>query len=91
MKQFSFSTNFCTAKPFNLNCIIHFYKPKKGLSTINLRKGLVPFFPIKILMTEILVAIRQIIKILPGNLPRVNQYTTLPSVNNVTNKLNKIY
>ena len=88
MKQFSFSTNVCIAKPFDLNYIIHFYKPKKVLSTINQRKGLVPVFAIKILMAEILVAIRQIIKVLPGNLPRVNQYTTMPSVNNVTNKLN---
>ena len=31
-----------------------------------------------------LVSIRQIIKVLPGNLPHVNECATMPSINNVT-------
>ena len=44
-KQSSFSTNFHIAEPFNLDYVIHFYKPKKGLRS--------PVFTIKILMAEI--------------------------------------
>ena len=45
MKQCSFSTNFCIAESVNLDCIIHIYIPKKGLSS--------PVFTIKILVVEI--------------------------------------
>ena len=40
-----FSTNFCIAEPSNLDYVIHFYKPKKGLSG--------PVFTIKILVAKI--------------------------------------
>ena len=33
MKQSTFSTNFRTAEPFNLDSVIDFCKPKKGLSS----------------------------------------------------------
>ena len=36
------------------------------------------------LAVQFLVAIRQIIKVLPGNLTRVNDCATMPSVNNVS-------
>ena len=50
-----------------MNYIIHFYKPKKGPSS--------PVFTIKILVAETF-GITQIIKVLPGNLTRVNEYAT---------------
>ena len=40
-----FPTNFRVAKPFNLDYVIHFYKPKKGLTS--------PVFIIKILVAEV--------------------------------------
>ena len=46
MNQSSFSTNFHIAEPFNLDYVIYFYKPKKGLN--------IPVFTIKILVAEIL-------------------------------------
>ena len=56
------------------------------LSTfINLRKGLVvQFLLLRIWFKKYLVAIRQIIKVLPGNLLLVNECATMPSVKNVT-------
>ena len=44
MKQSSFSTNFCIEDSFNLDYVIHFYKPKKGFSSA--------IFTIKILVAE---------------------------------------
>ena len=80
MKQCSFSTNFRIAEPFNLDYVIHFYILNTGLSS--------PVFPINILVVEYLVAVRQVIKELPGNLSPGNlscayEYATIPSVNNV--------
>ena len=65
MKQCSFSTNFHTAELFDLDYVIHFYIPKKGLGS--------PVFNIKILVVKYLVVIRQIIKVLPGNLSQVKK------------------
>ena len=45
MKQYSFSTNFCIVEPFNLDYVIYFYIPTKGLTS--------PVFTIKILVAEI--------------------------------------
>ena len=74
-----FLRNFCIEEPFNLDYIIHFYKPKKGLSCA--------IFTLKILVEKYLVG--QMIKVLPGNLPRVifRDCATIPSVNNETNRL----
>ena len=59
-----------------MDYVIHFYKPKKGVSSL--------VFTIKISVAECLVAIRQAIIVLPANLPHVNECATMPSVNNVT-------
>ena len=75
-KQCSFFTNFLIAEPFHLDYVIHFYIPKKGLSS--------SAFSIKILVIEIFGSISQIIKVLSGNISRVNECATMPSVNNVT-------
>ena len=76
MKQSSLSTNFRIEEPFNLDYVIHFYIYEKGLSS--------PVCTIKVLMAE-MFGFRQIIRVLPGNLPRVNECATMPSVNNMTN------
>ena len=57
-----FLRNFCIEEPFNLDYIIHFYKPKKGLSCA--------IFTLKILVEKYLVG--QMIKVLPGNLSTCN-------------------
>ena len=44
MKRSSFSTNFRIVEPFNMDYVMHFYKPKKGLSS--------PVFSIKVLVAE---------------------------------------
>ena len=59
-----------------MDYVIHFYIPKKGLSS--------SAFSIKILVIEIFGSISQIIKVLSGNISRVNECATMPSVNNVT-------
>ena len=78
MKQSSFSTNFRIAEPSNLNYVIHFCKPKKGLSS--------PVFTIEILVAETL-SCYQIIKVVPSNLPRAIECATMPSVSNVTKEM----
>ena len=72
MKQSSFSTNFPIAKCFNLDYVLHFYKPKKWLLLS------------KFQWQKYLVSIRKKIKVLHDNLPRVNECATMPSVNNVS-------
>ena len=64
------------AEPFNLDYVINFYKPKK--------EPCFAVFTIKILVAKCLVAIRQLIKVLPDSLPCVNECATMPSVNSVT-------
>ena len=52
---------------------------------INLRKNLVVQFSLlKFWQQKCLVAIRQLIKVLPDSLPCVNECATMPSVNSVT-------
>ena len=71
----AFQFGLCYLEPFNLDYVIHF---------INLRKGLVVEFLLsRFQWQKYLVSIRQAIKILPGNLPRVNECTTMLSINNV--------
>ena len=71
-KQSFFSSNFNIMEPFNLDYVIRFYKPKKELLLS------------KYQWQKYLVATRKIIKVLHGNLPRVNGCATMPSVNNFT-------
>ena len=59
-----------------MDYVIDFYIPKKGLSS--------SVFSVKILVVEIFDSISQIIKVLSGNISRVNECATMPSVNNVT-------
>ena len=76
MKQCFFSTNFRIVEPFNLDYVIHFNIPKKGLSSL--------VFNIKILLVE---TFGQTIKVLPGNLSFINECATMPSVKNVTKSI----
>ena len=66
-------TIFRKAEPFNLENVIHFYIPKKGLSS--------PVLTSKFQWLKYLVVIRQIIKVLRDNLSRVNECATMPAVN----------
>ena len=71
-----FLQNFHIAEPFNLDYVIQFYKPRNGLSF--------PVFNYQDFSGRNLVAIRQIIKALSGDLPLAIECATMTSVNNVT-------
>ena len=76
LKQSSFSTNLCIAEPLDLNYVIHFYRPKKGL--------LLSSFQWK----KCLVLVRKIIKVAYDNLPLVSELGTMSSVTIVTKSTN---
>ena len=78
MKQSSFSTNFIIAVSLNFDYVIRFCKPKKGFSS--------PVFTVEVLVAET-VDIRQIIKLLPSDLPRAIECAAMPPVNDKTSRL----
>ena len=67
-----FLSKFSHSETFQLDYVLHFYKPKRWLLLS------------KFQWQKYLVVIRKKIKVLHDNLPRVNECATMPSVNNVS-------